>query len=143
MDAIDKKDQEWVIFIKCPDGSVIATPASKEESCIDLHRRVAAMLATQLPVSPSDVYTTFGSKLLEHRKAKLWETGMHNGSTVMANIRLRGGVCVPHTGNQSQAEAKSGKYQSPDSWLGSERIPPGIQKEPTLADDHSPLLLAR
>ena len=54
VDAIDKKDQEWVIFIKCPDGSVIATPASKEESCIDLHRRVvAAMLATQLPVSPS------------------------------------------------------------------------------------------
>ena len=99
VDAIDKKDQEWVIFIKCPDGSVIATPASKEESCIDLHRRVAAMLATQLPVSPSDVYTTFGSKLLEHTKAKLWETGMHNGSTVMANIRLRGGVCVPHTGN--------------------------------------------
>ena len=39
VDAIDKKDQEWVIFIKCPDGSVIATPASKEESCIDLHRR--------------------------------------------------------------------------------------------------------
>ena len=54
---------------------------------------------SQLQVSPSDVYTTFGSKLLEHTKAKLWETGMHNGSTVMANIRLRGGVCVPHTGN--------------------------------------------
>ena len=124
VDAIDKKDQEWVIFIKCPDGSVIATPASKEESCIDLHRRVAAMLATR----------AHKGKVVGDRNAQ-WINcdGKHSSS----RWRLRS------THRQSQAEAKSGKYQSPDSWLGSERIPPGIQKEPTLADDHSPLLLAR
>ncbi len=99
VDVVAENDPEWTVFVKGPDGSVTAIPVSKDEDCSKFHQRVAHMMTNQLPVSPSDIYTSHGSKLLEHTNAKVWETGMHNGSTVMANIRIRGGICVPFSGN--------------------------------------------
>ena len=52
-----------------------------------------------MPIPASEMYTSYGSKLLEYSNAKLWQLGMHNGSTVVVNVRLRGGICVPYSGN--------------------------------------------
>ena len=99
IDVVDEKNQKWTIFIRCPDGSTITTFTHPNDSCRLLHEQIVSLISQRMPLPASEVYTSYNSKLLEYCDARVWRTGMHNGSTVNANVRLRGGVCVPYSGN--------------------------------------------
>ena len=97
--VVNQKNHKWVIFIKCPDGSVTQTCVYINDTAKSLHKMIVTLVSEKLPTPASEMYTSYSSKLLEYSNAKVWQLGMHNGSTVTVNVRLRGGICVPYSGN--------------------------------------------
>ena len=96
---MNQKNHKWVIFIKCPDGSVTQTCVYINDTAKSLHKMIVTLVSEKLPTPASEMHTSYSSKLLEYSNAKVWQLGMHNGSTVTVNVRLRGGICVPYSGN--------------------------------------------
>lgn len=97
--VVNQKNHKWTIFFKCPDGSIAHTYIFVNDTAASLHRKIVRLVSEKMPIPASEMYTSYSSKLLEYSNAKVWELGMHNGSTVIVNVRLRGGVCVPYSGN--------------------------------------------
>ena len=99
INVVNQKNHRWTVFFKCPDGSTAHTHVYFNDSASSLHERIVTLTSEKMPIPASEMYTSYGSKLLEYSNAKLWQLGMHNGSTVVVNVRLRGGICVPYSGN--------------------------------------------
>ena len=63
--VVNQKNHKWVIFIKCPDGSVTQTCVYINDTAKSLHKMIVTLVSEKLPIPASEMYTSCSSKLLE------------------------------------------------------------------------------